>query len=232
MSDSISRQDAVNTIKRYKHRLEGKGQTYGCLLEEFEHQIPSAEVKTVDCTDFIRWLTETVMDDGMWELNAVAYGEVIARKLTKLGVLKVKDGYYIRHIENNTKESDLVYRSSAEAEDRLYIRIYADDEPSVKAEKLYQICGETQNREVTKWLKEYFPSAEAVRGEWIKTADGNGWNEWWVFKCSICGATIEDKQYRSWEYNFCPNCGARMILQGGDKQDDRICKERTRKDRA
>lgn len=40
--DIISRQDAVNTIKRYKHRLEGKGQTYGFLLEEFEHQIPSA----------------------------------------------------------------------------------------------------------------------------------------------------------------------------------------------
>lgn len=52
------------------------------------------------------------------------------------------------------------------------------------------------------------PSAEAVQGEWIKTVDGNGWNEWWVFKCPICGAVIEDKQYRSWEYNFCPNCGA------------------------
>lgn len=51
---------------------------------------------------------------------------------------------------------------------------------------------------------------EAVQGEWIKTVDGNGWNEWWVFKCPFCGATIEDKQYRSWEYNFCPNCGARM----------------------
>lgn len=49
---------------------------------------------------------------------------------------------------------------SAEAEDRLYIKIYADDEPSVMAEKLYQICGETQNREVAKWLKEYFSSAE------------------------------------------------------------------------
>ena len=51
---------------------------------------------------------------------------------------------------------------SADAEDRLYIKIYADDEPSVKAEKLYQICGETQNREVTEWLKEYFPSADAI----------------------------------------------------------------------
>lgn len=57
---------------------------------------------------------------------------------------------------------------SAEAEDRHYIKIYADDEPSVKAEKLYQICGETQNGEVAEWLKEYFPSAEPKTGEWIK----------------------------------------------------------------
>ena len=52
--------------------------------------------------------------------------------------------------------------------------------------------------------------AEVVRGEWIKTVDGNGWNEWYVFKCPFCGATIEDKQYRPWEYNFCPNCRADM----------------------
>ena len=59
---------------------------------------------------------------------------------------------------------------SAEAESRLYIKIYADDEPSIKAEKLYQICGETQNREVTEWLKEYFPSApdSQQRGEWVE----------------------------------------------------------------
>ena len=49
---------------------------------------------------------------------------------------------------------------SANSDDRLYIKVYADDEPSVKAEKLYQICGETENRETAKWLKEYFPSAD------------------------------------------------------------------------
>lgn len=53
-------------------------------------------------------------------------------------------------------------------------------------------------------------SDDVVQGEWIKTVDGNGWNEWYVFKCPFCGATIEDKQSRSWEYNFCPNCGAHM----------------------
>ena len=51
-------------------------------------------------------------------------------------------------------------------------------------------------------------------GEWTKTVDGNGWNEWWVFKCPLCGATIVDEQSRSWKYNFCPSCGARM--KGGD----------------
>ena len=61
------------------------------------------------------------------------------------------------------RESEVV---SAESEDRLYIKIYADDEPSVKAEKLYQICGETQNREVAEWLKEYFDPAV-----WEKEAD-------------------------------------------------------------
>lgn len=60
-------------------------------------------------------------------------------------------------------------------------------------------------------------SAEAVQVEWIKTVGGNGWNEWYVLKCPNCGATIEDKQYRSWEYNFCPNCGAKMC-KGGEGQ--------------
>lgn len=31
-------------------------------------------------------------------------------------ILEVKDGYYIRHIENNNKPSDLVYRPSADTE--------------------------------------------------------------------------------------------------------------------
>ena len=36
------------------------------------------------------------MNEENWEMNAVADGEVIARKLTKLGLLEVKDGYYVR----------------------------------------------------------------------------------------------------------------------------------------
>lgn len=59
-------------------------------------------------------------------------------------------------------------KKSVEAENRHYIKIYADDEPSVKAEKLYQICGETQNREVAEWLKEYFPSTD---DNWIPVSE-------------------------------------------------------------
>ena len=57
---------------------------------------------------------------------------------------------------------------SDEAEDRHYIKIYADDEPSVKAEKLYQICCETQNKEVAEWLKEYFP---LTNDNWIPVSE-------------------------------------------------------------
>lgn len=68
------------------------------------------------------------------------------------------------HKPDYSYEADMIRRLkealSAEVNNRLYIKIYADDEPSVKAEKLYQICEETENREVSGWLKEYFPSDE------------------------------------------------------------------------
>ena len=118
---------------------------------------------------------------------------------------------YARESENMRKRNAKLevmlnaYRAiSSEADDRLYIKIYADDEPSVKAEKLYQICGETQNREVTEWLKEYFPSAETAQGEWKI-------DEYGIYHCPFCQA-INNTVYKS----FCPNCGARM--KGGDSE--------------
>lgn len=57
------------------------------------------------------------------------------------------------------------YNADRQDDNRLYIKIYADDEPSRKAEKLYQICGETENQEVTQWIKEYFPSVDRPKDE-------------------------------------------------------------------
>jgi len=55
-----------------------------------------AEPKTGrDCTDFVRWLMDEVMDEENWQMNAVANGEIICRKLKKLGLLDVVDGYYV-----------------------------------------------------------------------------------------------------------------------------------------
>lgn len=58
-------------------------------------------VKRVDCSNFLLWLLEEIMDEDNWEFNAVADGEIIARKLKKLGLLEVKDGYYHRIFDEN-----------------------------------------------------------------------------------------------------------------------------------
>lgn len=57
---------------------------------------PVTPTEPTDCTDFINWLLEEVLDEENWELNAVANGEIICRKLKKLDLLEVKDGYYVR----------------------------------------------------------------------------------------------------------------------------------------
>lgn len=92
-------------------------------------------------------------DDSISRADAI---EAVRKEL-------VCDGRHETHDKTCRFIADVILSAlpSAEAEDRLYIKIYADDEPSVKAEKFYQICGETQNRETAEWLKEYFPSAEA-----------------------------------------------------------------------
>ena len=78
MDDLISRQSAIEWC------LEGL------------NNMPSAEPKKGrDCTNFVRWLMDEVMDEENWQLNAVANGEIICRKLKKLGLLDVVDGYYV-----------------------------------------------------------------------------------------------------------------------------------------
>lgn len=98
MDDSISRQDAIRWVKTECNPYGKPTLDFESGKKVIEHleQMPSAEPKKGrDCTDFVLWLLDEVMDEENWELNAVANGEVIARKLKKLGLLEVKDGYYI-----------------------------------------------------------------------------------------------------------------------------------------
>ena len=107
----MTREDAITYLEDAKSALPYK---FG---QAIDMAIDALSAETVDCTDFIEWLVDRVLDETIWEYNSVAYGEIICRKLVKLGVLEVTEepSYYIRNIENNTKESDLVYRPSAEA---------------------------------------------------------------------------------------------------------------------
>ena len=93
MDDLISRQDAID--EAYEIIIDG--QKLKVVQVETLIGLPSAQPKTGrDCTDFIRWLMDEVMDEENWQMNAVANGEIICRKLKKLGMLDVVDGYYIK----------------------------------------------------------------------------------------------------------------------------------------
>ena len=145
-------------------------------------------------------------------------GDTISRRAAILAITgEPPEAHYPSWYAERIKS--LPSATSAEVEDRLYIKIYADDEPSVKAEKLYQICGETQNREVAEWLKEYFPSApdSRQRGEWVRLEreenvyDLHGVPTWGVnYMCDKCGFITTAIQDHFAQYKWCPSCGADM----------------------
>ena len=60
---------------------------------------------------------------------------------------------------------------------------------------------------------------EAERtGRWINGNEGN-WNAVIVPECSICGETFYEMNVNingEYTYNYCPNCGARMVEDGTD----------------
>ena len=122
-TDLISREDAIQTVRKElvcDGRHETHDKTCRFIADVLLSALPSAEPsrltiskeeaeklmirpqepnfipQTKDCTDFLCWLLEEIMDEENWEMNAVADGEIIARKLKKLGLLEVKDGYYVR----------------------------------------------------------------------------------------------------------------------------------------
>lgn len=45
--------------------------------------------------EFAEWITKEVTDEENWETNAVALGEVICRKLHKLGIIKLEGDSWV-----------------------------------------------------------------------------------------------------------------------------------------
>lgn len=172
-------------------------------------ELPSADAEQTDCTDFVNWLLDEIMDEEMWELNAVANGEIIARKLKKLGLLEVKDGYYIRHIENNTKESDLVYRPSADADSDDLIRRQDAIDAMWKALYAYEDLTEKQFMEHEELeLKDWFLHrifVQRMHEECMKAVEALPYRitEYKTF----CGVPIEEAERIVREHNAEPKTG-------------------------
>ena len=59
---------------------------------------------------------------------------------------------------------------------------------------------------------ESLPSAEMKTGEWVWSDEDASW------KCACCDCVFEEIDWKP-DYNFCPNCGARMTpYKGGDSE--------------
>ena len=102
--DLIRRQDAIDAIEAEIRCTDREDDISGLTLaKSYISSLPSADRPKTDCTDFLMWLVDEVLDEENWELNAVANGEIICRKLKKLGLLESKDGYY-RDISRPTEE--------------------------------------------------------------------------------------------------------------------------------
>ena len=214
MTDLIRRADAIEAVKKlkivednknypdyaYNAGIETAIKTIEVMLSaDAEEYIKECNTKThdlvhrdvitpklVDCTDFVNWLIEEVMDDEMWELNAVGNGEIICRKLKKLGLLEVKDGYYIRR--------------SAEAvqgDGRNNLKRYPNCQMRTSLGNCDAIGGfcTSINAPI---CDAFHKLSEAVQGEWIDT--GN----WMGIECSRC------KCHSRYVTPFCPQCGAKM----------------------
>lgn len=206
----INRHDATEVIR--KECLKCNNMTNEDLLMKIL-ALPTSQ--QTDCTDFIEWLLEVVLDDEHWELNAVAYGEVIARQMKKLGLLEVKDGYYIR--QSIKPIGDLISRADAieavcewgtneERNGNLTMAmvsvkqgvadiLFALQSADITDTEACHKCQESIERVLLNKA-----SADRPTGKWI--VHDHGVTYW--YKCNRCGGA-GDK-----EDKFCKHCGAKM----------------------
>ena len=90
---------------------------------------------------------------------------------------------------------------------------------ALKAKQLWVVrCGDKHNEGYT-YDQVHFaiddaPSIdiEPKRGEWIKTPNTSFWFTDRIYKCSVCGNTLDfyGVNANRGDANFCPNCGADM----------------------
>ena len=143
--------------KLYQICGETESQEVAQWLKEY---FPSVDRQTTDCTEFMEWLKAEVLDENNWELNAVAYGEIICRKLKKLGWIDVEDGCYV------------------------------------------------DTRPTGEWIEmEVIPEVYDIEG--VKT-----WGS--KMQCDQCGFRFMAVEGHIRQYNYCPNCGARMLGEDGE----------------
>lgn len=68
-------------------------------------------------------------------------------------------------------------------------------------------------REMPRYLngvKEKQKAKSVKHGYWKEEYNGNGWNDFWDYTCSVCGKKWERADDVLYTSNFCPNCGAKM----------------------
>ena len=88
----MTREEAIERLQNVT--LLGSNEYRGATEEAVGMAIDALKEEPVDCTDFIHWIRDEVLDEENWELNAVANGEIICRKLKKLGAVFSEGGYY------------------------------------------------------------------------------------------------------------------------------------------
>ena len=73
----------------------------------------------------------------------------------------------------------------------------------------------TPQRVKTLLMRIQTADVEPVRsGEWLRTDDD--WNSLTTFQCTVCGEEFcfeIDEDIELLNYNYCPNCGAKMDLE-------------------